>query len=117
MKEIEQIYYNDFGVAFYWKIDGKVYKDRIQVVFKETGFYFLETEIKEFSQIVCDMACTTDACNCSFRNKCHRFLLKTPVREIDLAVSQQELLNIKDLLQGTLFNIEMSYYINKVCKN
>ena len=30
MKEIEQVYHNDFGVAFYWKIDGKVYKERIR---------------------------------------------------------------------------------------
>ena len=117
MKEIEQVYHNDFGVAFYWKIDGKVYKERIQLVFKETGFYFTADEIMQFSFLVNDMAEKNGCCECGYRNKCHRFLLKTPVREVDLAVTQDEILNIKDLLEGTLFNIELMSYINNLCRN
>ncbi len=116
MKEIEQIYFNDFGVAFYWRKEDMVIKDRVQIVFKETGFYFSVEEIKQFTVIVNEMSDKT-CCECSHRNKCHKFLLKTPLREVDLAVSQHELSNIKDLLEGTLFNIDLFEYINNVCKN
>ena len=115
MKEIEQIYYNDFGVAFYWRKNEQVIKDRVQIVFKETGFYFSVNEIKDFACIVNDMS-NRPCCN-ECRNKCNKFLLKTPVREIDLAVSHSELSDIKDLLEGTLFNIELFGYISDVCKN
>lgn len=117
MKEIEQIYYNDFGVTFYWKKGQDVLKDRVQIVFKETGFYFSVNEIKEFADIVNEMSNRPSCDECSLRNKCHKFLLKTPLKEIDLAVSQYELSNIKDLLEGTLFNIDLCNYINNVCKN
>ena len=116
MKEIEQIYFNDFGVTFYWKKNEKVLKDRIQIVFKETGFYFSIPEIRQFCGIVNEMS-SRSCSEFSMRNKCHKFLLKTPLNEIDLAVNQSELSNIKDLLEGTLFNIELFDYINDVCKN
>lgn len=117
MKEIEQIYFNDFGVAFFWKRNDEVLKDRIQIVFKETGFYLTVNEIMDFTGIVNEMADKSCCNECSMRKKCHKFLLKTPLREIDLAVNQSELSNIKDLLEGTLFNIELFDYINDICKN
>ncbi len=117
MKEIEQIYHNDFGVAFYWKIDNCVYKDRVQLVFRETGFYFTSDEITEFSGFVNEMADKHGCCECGYRSKCHRFLLKTPVREVDLAVTQDELLNIKDLLDGVIFNVSLMQYLNNICRN
>lgn len=40
MKQIDTLYANDFGMAFYWKKDSRVLDDKIQLVFKETGFYF-----------------------------------------------------------------------------
>lgn len=116
MKEIEQIYFNDFGVAFYWKKEDLIIKDRIQIVFKETGFYFSVQEVRQFCAIINEMA-HKPCSDCSYRNKCHKFLLKTPLLEVDLAVSQQELSDIKDLLEGTLFTIGLFDYINDVCKN
>ncbi len=117
MKEIEQIYFNDFGVSFYWRKNDVVLKERVQIIFKETGFYFTHDEVKHFAGIVSDMFANAGCNGCSFRNKCHRVLLKTPVKEIDLAVSSQELTDIKDLLEGTLFTISLNEYINNVCRN
>lgn len=117
MREIEQIYYNDFGVAFHWKKNNVVLKNKVQIVFKETGFYFSLKEIKQFNHII-DNACRKLDCGtCSQREKCHKFLLKTPLSEIDLAVSEDELLHIKDLMEGTLFTLEMLDYINSIGRN
>jgi hypothetical protein len=44
-------------------------------------------------------------------------LLKTPLKEIDLAVSKSELMQIKDLIEGTLFTMELMEYIDNICKN
>ncbi|WP_330443304.1 hypothetical protein [Flavobacterium sp. C4GT6] len=117
MKEIEQIYFNDFGVSFYWRKNDTLLTDRIQVIFRETGFYFTREEVQRFACIVNEMYDKNHCGGCGFRNKCHRFLLKTPVSEIDLAVSVQELVDIKDLLEGTLFTMNLNEYINNVCKN
>ncbi|MCO6147324.1 hypothetical protein [Flavobacterium sp. NRK1] len=117
MKEVEQIYYNDFGVAFHWKKNDRVLTHKVQIVFKETGFYLSYDEIKAFAQII-DNTCEEMICNsCSFRSKCYKYLLKTPLQQVDLAVSRSELFLIKDLVEGTLFNMDLHNYINNVCRN
>ena len=117
MKEIEQIYCNDFGCAFHWKKDEIVLKDKVQVIFKETGFYLSAKEIKEFTKII-DVTCKEQECSdCNMRHRCHKFLLKTPLQGIDLAVSKDELLQIKDLMEGTLFTIRLTSYINNEGRN
>lgn len=117
MKDVEQLYHNDFGVAFYWKKKNRVLLDRVQIVFKETGFYFSAEEIKQFTEII-DAACEKRGCqSCSIQGSCNKFLLKTPMREVDLAVCNSELLQIKDLLEGTLFNIGLRDYLTDVCRN
>jgi hypothetical protein len=117
MKEVEQIYYNDFGVAFHWKRDGEVLKEKVQIIFKETGFYFSNEQIAEFADII-DQTCRENSCaSCCHRAQCHKFLLKTPLNQIDLAVNNAELLQIKDIVQGTLFNLNLLDYLGSVCKN
>lgn len=116
MREVEQIYYNEFGVAFHWKKNNTVLKDKVQIVFKETGFYLTYDEIKAFAQLI-DNTCDELGCNGCCHHKCHKFLLKTPLRQVDLAVSKSELFQIKDLVEGTLFNMDLYDYISNVCRN
>jgi|GEM_PF-192835 len=110
MKEVSQLYHNNFGVAFYWKKDGKVLQNRIQLVFRETGFYLTPYQLSEFSELIktCkDMRCES----CAMKGRCHKFLLKTPVPEIDLAVNHIEFTEIKDLVEGALFNVALQGYV------
>ncbi|KAF2514513.1 hypothetical protein E0W68_13655 [Flavobacterium salilacus subsp. salilacus] len=117
MKEIEQIYHNEFGVAFHWIKNDAVLTERVQLIFKETGFYLEHHELDEFKMLV-NATCAQYNCNdCCYRQACQRVLLKTPVSEVDLAVTQKELYLIKDLMEGTLFNLNLSYYIKELCSN
>jgi len=117
MKEVEQIYHNDFGVAFHWKKDDEVLKEKVQIIFKETGFYFTLQQIEEFADII-DETCRENSCGtCCHRAHCHKFLLKTPLNQIDLAVNKTELMQIKDLVEGTIFNINLLDYLGSVCRN
>jgi len=117
MKEVEQIYHNDFGVAFHWKKNDEVLKEKVQIIFKETGFYFTPQQIAEFADII-DETCRENSCgSCCHRAHCHKFLLKTPLNQIDLAVNKTELMQIKDLVEGTIFNINLLDYLGSVCKN
>lgn len=112
MNTIEQIYLTDFGVAFYWRKEDEVLRDRIQIVFKETGFYLSIAEIKKFSEMILDACQKNECASCCHRDQCHKFLLKTPLRQIDLAVSAKELSKIKELIEGTLFYSRLHNYIN-----
>ena len=112
MNEIEQIYGNDIGMAFFWKKHTTVISDKIQLVFKETGFYFSLKELHDFMALIEDSCLQNDSCeNCAMKNECHKYLLKTPVSQIDLAVSMNELTGIKDLVQGTLFHLTLQRYV------
>lgn len=117
MQQIEQLYYNDFGVAFFWIKEKKVLRHKVQLVFKETGFYLTPEEMQEFSELI-DLSCKKACCSeCEMRGRCHKFLLKTPFEAIELAVTEKEVYQIKDLVQGTLFQLNLNKYLRGLCKN
>jgi len=117
MKEVEQLYYNDFGVAFHWKKNNEVLRDKVQVVFKETGFYLSLPQIREFTVII-ENTCKNMKCTgCTNSGDCRKFLLKTPFEQLDLAVCKSELLQIKDLMEGALFNFEMYKFLANEGRN
>lgn len=112
MKEIKQIYYNDTGTSFYWKKENEVFLDKVQLIFRETGFYFTKEELEQFKHCIEDSYSQNKCCDtCALKNKCYKFLLKTPCSQIDLAVSMDELTALKDLVEGTLFKINLDDYL------
>lgn len=116
MREVEQIYYNEFGVAFHWKKNDVVLKEKVQLVFKETGFYFSHREIRDFALIIDETFDVLECC-AGCQRRCHKFLLKTPLQQIDLAVTRSELKRIKDLVEGTLFKIGLYNYLENEGRN
>ena len=117
MSDIHRIYYNDIGISFQWKQDIEKNKSKFQVIFRDTGFYLTIKEVENFSKFVkqaVERGCCKD---CQAKQTCRSILLKTPATTVDLAVSEQELQSIADLLEGTLFQINLDQYINSLCKN
>lgn len=117
MKQVEQLYFNDFGVAFFWKKNGVVLKDKVQLVFKETGFYLSGKEVQEFAMLIDDTFDEIGCAGCCQRGRCHKFLLKTPLNQVDLAVTRAELSRIKDLVEGALFHAQLFDYLDDLCMN
>ncbi|MDI1256842.1 MAG: hypothetical protein PSV16_12170 [Flavobacterium sp.] len=118
MRQIEQLYKNDFGMAFYWKNRDEVVSDKVQLVFKETGFHFTVAELDYFIGLIDETASKNHCCDdCKIKHQCTRFLLRTPCPQIDLAVSMQELDAIKDLVEGTLFKINLQEYLLGIGRN
>jgi hypothetical protein len=112
MQEIKQIYHNNLGTAFYWRKDNGIVLDKVQLVFREMGFYFTQQELQLFKRCIEDSYIQNKCCDdCELKNKCHKFLLKTPCSQIDLAVSMEELDAVKDLVEGTLFKINLDDYL------
>jgi len=112
MKDIEQIYRNDFGISFYWKEGNEIISDKIQLLFKQMGFYFSVQELNEFHDLIED--CVTDHNDYDTRGikrAFDKFLLKTPYVALDLEISPTELDSIKDLVDGSLFRLHLNEYI------
>ncbi len=107
MEDIQLVYRNSFGLAFYWKNRD----EKVQVVFRNTGFYLNLEELKEFRQLV--IQSLQEACcnNCTQNKRCRSLLLKTPSEKIDLAVNREELAQIKELLNGAIFKVEQSEFL------
>lgn len=116
--EIYKIYHNNFGIAFQWKATAsKVSKDKIQIVFRDIGFCLTKDEVKAFYNNIFE-AKETQPCSCCAKEKDGRFiLLKTPSAKVDVAVSKTELAQVEDLIKGTLFQLDLDSYLNRICKN
>ncbi|GGZ43263.1 DUF6686 family protein [Mesonia mobilis] len=107
MKDIEIIYKNEFGISFQWKSK----REKVQVVFKDTGFLLSLEEIKIFQKNVLQVEAEQCCQNCEYSRSCRSLLLKTPSQKIDLAVSLDELDQINELLGATIFKLETKAYV------
>lgn len=118
MEDVNVIYHNNFGIAFKWKESiVKIKTDRIQLVFKDMGFYLTEKEVREFSENI-RIAQPYKACsNCENPGNCRTILLKTPLKKMDFVVNKQELNEICDLVEGTLFHLQIESYLKDLGRN
>ncbi|WP_046754997.1 hypothetical protein [Kordia jejudonensis] len=117
MSDIHRIYYNDIGIAFQWKKDVERNHPKFQVIFRDTGFYLTIQEIENFSKFIKQAVARGCCDDCKAKGNCRSILLKTPASMVDLAVSEQELKTISDLIEGTLFQINLNNYLSEICKN
>ncbi|MBX2826735.1 MAG: hypothetical protein KTR22_01140 [Flavobacteriaceae bacterium] len=117
MQEIDPIYKNSIGMGFYWRKNGESIKDTIQVIFRDMGFYLKKGEILYFSKLVAQ-AKTSSQCPSGCKSHgCRSILLKTPSKQIDLAVSRRELNAVDDLLNGIIFHLDLQDYLNNLSLN
>lgn len=99
-------------MAFYWNRKEEVHSEKIQLVFKETGFHLALPELENFELQIAESISKTNFCkDCKSRSDCSRFLLQTPAKQIDLAVSISELEGIQDLVRGTIFKVKLKNHI------
>lgn len=117
MEPIKQLYHNDFGVAFYWIKEEVILSDKVQLVFKETGFYLSYSELLQFSDNIAATCRNISCSDCELRQQCHKYLLLTPFSGLELAVSEDEAFQLNDLVKGTLFQMELNAYLKDICKN
>ena len=118
MEQIHQIYLNSLGIAFYWEKEEGIIPNRIQLIFKEIGLFFSYTELKDFNFLIDESIAKNSCCEaCELKNYNCKFLLKTPLYPLDLSVSMTELRDLKDLVNGTLFKIDMEIYLNGEGRN
>jgi len=108
MEEIDIIHKTKFGISFYWKTQ----QDKIQLVFRDMGFFLKEEEVKTFHKNVMEAVEQGCCSQCQTPKDCKSILLKTPSSKIELAVSKLELKEINTFLSATLFHLEIKKYLS-----
>ena len=110
---IYKIYDNRIGLSFQWKKDANL----TQIIFRDTGFHLSIKEIEVFVDKVKQTRLNSAFNDCNMGNNCRSLLLQTPINKVSIAVSKKELDEIEDLFKGTLFQLNINYYINSICNN
>lgn len=116
MDSIAPLYINDIGIVFYWKRNTTVLSHRVQLVFRDIGFYLTEGELETFGQHI-RVASRRAACGGCGHDCRQKRLLTTPYPQIELAVSSAELALLDDLVEGALFRLRLLTFINGVGRN
>ncbi|NJB71389.1 hypothetical protein GGR42_001851 [Saonia flava] len=115
MNDIDHIYSNNFGVAFQWRRGTAKHYKKVQVVFRDTGLLLSKEELVQFSKnIKCTKGESGLCGQCTQDEGCRALLLDTPAPQITLAVSYKELQAIQDLIEGTLFQINLDNYLGDI---
>ncbi|MFI2741567.1 hypothetical protein ACG2LH_02400 [Zhouia sp. PK063] len=116
-RDIKQMYHNEFGVAFQWKEAKKEDQHKIQLIFRDMGFLLQPDEILVFSKEV-ELAKHLASCEgCPHGKHCRSILLKTPSAQVDLAVSLNELMYLEDLIEGTIFQLQLNNFLDNLTRN
>jgi len=112
MENISTIYYNDFGVAFQWQKHAAFDSKKIQLVFRNTGFYLTLKELIQFSTCV-EMAIESPllCLDCNDVHSCKSLLLKTPFEQVNFVMSFAELNSVNDLIKGTFFQLKLDKFL------
>ncbi|KAA1247335.1 hypothetical protein [Aquimarina sp. RZ0] len=79
---------------------------KIQLVFRDIGFLLTLNELKDFSDS-CATTKMSPGCNQCTNCNCRSLLLRTPSDKIDLAISKKELDQIHELINETIFRVEI----------
>ncbi|WP_291871501.1 DUF6686 family protein [Maribacter sp.] len=119
MEDINPIYSNEFGMAFQWK--EKTLKDisKIQLVFKDTGLFITRQELMKFSKNVMNSVESNylECKDCTQKDSCRKLLLNTPAYQVTFALDTMELFAMKDLVEGTIFQLDLGNYLDSICSN
>lgn len=117
MNAIDKIYSNTLGISFFWKKEQQQPTPKIQLVFRDIGFLLTLNELKDFSNS-CQLTKQTQCCDhCKDSMNCRSLLLRSPSEKIDLAVSRNELQQIEELINGTIFRVELQHWLTHVSAN
>lgn len=117
MNDITTIYQNEFGIAFKWKPDKPSKTNKVQVIFRDIGLLLTPKEIQYFSTCINETveSGSSNLCNdCQVKGECRSLLLNSPAHQITFAVSFHEVLKIKDLIEGTLFKLQLDSYFDEM---
>lgn len=112
MNEVNYIKRNPIGMTYKVNPNYSVDFDKIHLVFNNTGLKFDDEELLEFKQCIDDAFNTPSMCqnNCN-SNSCKSILLKTPFENVVFAVSLNDLNHLKDLIDGTFFELSLDNYL------
>ncbi len=117
MNAIDKIYSNQMGISFFWKRETQTDMPKVQLVFRDIGFLLSLNELKDFSDS-CMTTMQSQCCaECQDIGNCRSLLLRTPSEKIDLAVSKDEVQQIHELINGTIFRIELKHWIKNCSQN
>ncbi|WP_299435435.1 hypothetical protein [uncultured Aquimarina sp.] len=117
MSAIDKIYSNKVGISFFWKKQQATSSPKVQLVFRDIGFLLTLNELKDFSE-ACRITEESQCCDqCEGNQNCRSLLLRTPSDKIDLAISKDELEQVQELINGTVFRIELQHWVTNAGLN
>ncbi len=115
MQDILPIYQNSFGIAFQWKRNTVKSIMKVQLVFRDTGLLLSKEELTQFSKNIKYTRENSSLCSdCAENESCKALLIDSPAPQITFAVNLKELNGIHDLVEGTLFQMNLDNYLGSL---
>ena len=112
MNEVKYLKRNPIGYTYKVNPEYTEDYDKIHLVFNNTGLKFSDKQLLKFQQCISEALDSPSMCqnNCNGK-QCKSKLLYTPFKNIVFAVSHKELDYLKDLINGTFFELSLDNYL------
>ncbi len=114
--KIKELYSNKIGMTFFWENtqEGHPYHNRINIIIDNTGLHLDNTELDVFLKDIENALERPINCGGEDPKNCKSMLLETPMTQLSFAMSFNNLIDMKDLITGTLFELSLSKILKEM---
>ncbi|MBC6998282.1 hypothetical protein [Cytophaga sp. FL35] len=112
MDDILLIYSNNLGLAFQWKYVNSEKQKKVQLVFRDTGLFLSIPQLVIFSNNIKTSKLSSQCTPCPSNSNCRSILIESPYKSVSFAMNQKEVEEIEDLVEGTLFQLNLIEYLS-----
>ena len=88
--------------------EGHPYHNCINIIFNNTGLHLNNAELHIFLQDIENALDKGMNCCGEDSENCKSMLLETPMTQLSFAMSYNDLISMKNLIKGTLFELELT---------
>lgn len=114
MDDIKLIYNNKFGLAFQWKKNSLSKRQKVQLIFRDTGMYLNMEQIEKFVGSTRKCLNSYRCAQCPKNENCRSILVESPISDVSFAMNPKEITELQDLLEGTLFELQFDDYFRNL---
>lgn len=116
LEEIDKIYSNQMGITFFWKneIDAYIENKRVNIIFSNVALLFNIIELNLFLQDIENSLYRNSFLEDKHRRYYDSIVLETPINQLRFILSYNDLSLLKDLIERTIFDIEVSNMLHEI---
>lgn len=113
MEDVNVIFKTDIGISFNWKRCNAKHLKTINIIINDIALHLTKEELLHFANTINKTVKKENAClHCN--EPCKVILLETPIPQLTLVKKYNDMLTLKHLIDGTIFQLGLNNLLKTI---